>query len=102
MRYMKCPNTHGPSSIILSKYNKMGIILHCNEHANFFRKLLTMISKRQIIHYSPEHKQSHALKKKGKVKPNKRNAILERTLNTIQQKLTTIKNPANNGSPNEQ
>ena len=38
VRYMKCPNTPGPSSIILSIYNKMGIILHCNERANFFRK----------------------------------------------------------------
>ena len=44
MHYMKCPNTHGPSSIILLKYNKIGIIQHCNEQANFFRKLMTMIS----------------------------------------------------------
>ena len=44
MHYMKCPNTPGPSSIILSKYNKMGIILHCNEYAYFFRKEMTMIS----------------------------------------------------------
>ena len=43
----------------------------------------------------------YALKKKGKVKPTKRIAILERALNFTQQKWTTIKNPANNGSPNE-
>ena len=40
--------------------------------------------------------------KKGKVKPNKRITIQERALNTTQQKWTTIKNPANKGSPNEQ
>ena len=38
MRYMKCPNTPGPSAIILSIHNKMGIIMHCNEPANVFRK----------------------------------------------------------------
>ena len=43
----------------------------------------------------------YALKKKGKVKQTKRIAILERALNITQQKWTTIKNPANNGSPNE-